>query len=30
MLDKTGFRVLDDGFKNEGQHAWLLVEKPQE
>jgi arsenite methyltransferase len=28
MLNNTGFRVNDTGYKNEGQHAWLLVEKP--
>ena len=27
MLKHTGFDLLDSGFKNEGQHAWLLAEK---
>lgn len=29
MLGKTGFGVIGSGSKNQGQHAWLLVEKPQ-
>ena len=27
MLSNTGFTLLDSGVKNEGQHAWMLVEK---
>jgi len=27
MLTSTGFTVLDSGFRNERQHAWLLVTK---
>ena len=29
MLNNTGFNVLDSELQNQGQHAWLLVEKPQ-
>ena len=28
MLLNTGFTLIDSGYKNEGQHAWLLAEKP--
>lgn len=28
MMTKTGFRILDSGLRNDGQHAWLLAEKP--
>lgn len=28
MLKNTGFHVIDCGLQNQGQHAWLLVEKP--
>ena len=27
MLQNTGFKILDHALKNEGQHAWLLLEK---
>jgi len=29
MLKNTGFRILNSALQNNGQHAWLLVEKPQ-
>jgi arsenite methyltransferase len=29
MLQNTGFNVIDKAIQNEGQHAWLLVEKPE-
>lgn len=29
MLQNTGFKIIDYAQKNEGQHAWLLVEKPE-
>ena len=27
MLQKTGFKILDNGLRNNGQHVWLLAEK---
>jgi len=27
MLQQTGYRIIDSGFRNNGQHAWLLAEK---
>jgi len=27
MLQQTGFKVLDSGLRNNGQHAWVLAEK---
>ncbi|MCI0505863.1 MAG: class I SAM-dependent methyltransferase [Gammaproteobacteria bacterium] len=29
MLKNTGFRIIDSAIQNQGQHAWLLVEKPR-
>jgi len=29
MLQNTGFNIIDKAIQNEGQHAWLLVEKPE-
>ena len=29
MLKNTGFHVIDSAIEKQGQHAWLLVEKPQ-
>ncbi|WP_455367108.1 class I SAM-dependent methyltransferase [Kaarinaea lacus] len=28
MLNNTGFHIIDSALQNQGQHAWLLVEKP--
>ena len=29
MLQNTGFKIIENALQNEGQHAWLLVEKPE-
>jgi len=29
MLKNTGFNIINSALQNDGQHAWLLVEKPR-